>query len=100
MKSALQMGRRNSATLVSGKPLASSSRLAGNNQTRSRKYSSDRPFPSRSEGLPGLDASKLKVTKTTAPQPIQDPKELVFGSSFTGESSFPFCSALLSTIRS
>ena len=90
MKSALQMGRRSSATPFA-KSLASSSRFAVS-QALHRNYSSDRPFPSRSEGLPGLDVSKLKVTKTTAPQAIQDPKELVFGSTFTGE-----CSVLLDT---
>ena len=46
--------------------------------------SARRESPSRSDGLPGLDASKLTISKTTTPQPLKDPKELVFGSSFTG----------------
>jgi hypothetical protein len=34
--------------------------------------------------LPGLDASKLSITKTTTPKKIGPPEELVFGRSFTG----------------
>ncbi|EEQ83536.2 branched-chain amino acid aminotransferase [Blastomyces dermatitidis ER-3] len=46
-----------------------------------RKFSTD--FASRSDGLPGIDVSKLSITKTTSPkQPIQ-PEKLVFGNTFT-----------------
>lgn len=34
--------------------------------------------------LPGLDASKLTVTKTSTPNEIKSPKDLVFGKTFTG----------------
>jgi branched-chain amino acid aminotransferase len=40
--------------------------------------------------LPGLDASKLAITKTTTPKALSDPSELVFGRTFTGPSHFPF----------
>src|SRR5947209_18131603 len=34
--------------------------------------------------LPGLDASKLSITKTITPKKIVPPEELVFGRTFTG----------------
>lgn len=34
--------------------------------------------------LPGLDASKLTVTKTSTPKEITPPKDLIFGKTFTG----------------
>lgn len=34
--------------------------------------------------LPGLDASKLTVTKTSTPKELTPPKDLVFGKTFTG----------------
>lgn len=34
--------------------------------------------------LPGLDASKLEITKTITPKKIVPPEELVFGRTFTG----------------
>lgn len=84
MKSAIRMGRRASATLstMPSPPVAGPSRVAASPALR-RNYSTEKPFPSRSDGLPGVEVSKLKVTKTTTPQPLQDPKDLVFGSSFT-----------------
>ncbi|KAK2748718.1 branched-chain-amino-acid transaminase bat2 [Myotisia sp. PD_48] len=48
-----------------------------------RQYSTPPPLPSRSDGLPGLDFSKLTVTKTTQPKQLLPPKELIFGNSFT-----------------
>jgi branched-chain amino acid aminotransferase len=42
--------------------------------------------------LPGLDASKLTITKTTTPKELMDSKDLVFGKYFTGKRN----SALLS----
>ncbi|ODH26747.1 branched-chain amino acid aminotransferase [Paracoccidioides brasiliensis] len=40
---------------------------------------------SRSDGLPGIDFSKLSITKTTNPKELLPPEKLVFGSSFTGK---------------
>ena len=34
--------------------------------------------------LPGLDPSKLTITKTTTPKELMDSKDLVFGKNFTG----------------
>jgi hypothetical protein len=39
----------------------------------------------RSAGLPGLDASKLSITKTTTPKELTPPKDLVFGNTFSGK---------------
>jgi branched-chain amino acid aminotransferase len=34
--------------------------------------------------LPGLDSSKLSITKTTTPKNLVPPEELIFGRTFTG----------------
>lgn len=41
-------------------------------------------FYSQASQLPGLDASKLSITKTQSPKALQKPEELVFGKEFTG----------------
>ncbi|QSS51582.1 branched-chain amino acid aminotransferase [Histoplasma capsulatum var. duboisii H88] len=46
-----------------------------------RKYSSN--FASRSDGLPGVDVSKLSITKNPSPSKLTPPEKLVFGSTFT-----------------
>lgn len=46
-----------------------------------RNYSASR---SRSDGLPGIDYSKLTITKSESPKPLQQNKDLVFGATFTG----------------
>jgi branched-chain amino acid aminotransferase len=38
--------------------------------------------------LPGLDPSKLTVTKTTTPKELMDSKDLVFGKNFTGKREY------------
>ncbi|EZF32860.1 Branched-chain-amino-acid aminotransferase [Trichophyton interdigitale] len=45
-----------------------------------RNYSASR---SRSDGLPGIDYSKLTITKSESPKPLQQNKDLVFGATFT-----------------
>lgn len=47
-----------------------------NNSARvARMYSSSE--------LPGMDASKLTITKTTTPKELTPPEQLVFGNKFT-----------------
>ncbi|KAG5297641.1 branched-chain amino acid aminotransferase [Histoplasma ohiense] len=46
-----------------------------------RKYTSS--FASRSDGLPGVDVSKLSITKNPSPSKLTPPEKLVFGSTFT-----------------
>jgi branched-chain amino acid aminotransferase len=40
--------------------------------------------PAPSANLQGIDPSKLTITKTTTPASLVDPKQLVFGRTFTG----------------
>ncbi|PGH08248.1 branched-chain amino acid aminotransferase [Helicocarpus griseus UAMH5409] len=77
MKSALSLTRR-AAPALSGS--SSAQRYAIPMQ---RHYSSQ--VPSRSDGLPAVDFSKLSITKTSSPKQITSPEKLVFGSSFTGK---------------
>lgn len=46
-----------------------------------------RNFAAAASQLPGLDASKLTVSKTTTPKELTPPQDLVFGKTFTGGDS-------------
>ncbi|KMU72273.1 branched-chain-amino-acid aminotransferase [Coccidioides immitis RMSCC 3703] len=81
MKNILRLSRAGARSL-SGSPSHSPFLRYAVNAAWQRGYSAWQS-PSRSDGLPGIDASKLSVTKTTSPKNLLPPKELVFGSTFT-----------------
>lgn len=85
MKSIIRLGRRGSAPSFIPKTNALASSYNAPNKTWQRNYTSQR-LPSRSDGLPELDASKLSITKNTQPKELLPPNELVFGNTFTGKS--------------
>ncbi|PGH27104.1 branched-chain amino acid aminotransferase [Polytolypa hystricis UAMH7299] len=50
---------------------------------RWQKDYSTKQFASRSDGLPGIDVSKLSITTNKNPKQLLPPNELVFGKNFT-----------------
>ncbi|KAK2760965.1 Mitochondrial branched-chain amino acid (BCAA) aminotransferase [Arachnomyces sp. PD_36] len=71
-----QLPSRNS--LLAQTPQFSAPRRCVTNQLWRRSNSSD-----RNAGLPGLDSSKLSITKTTTPKELIPPQDLVFGRNFS-----------------
>lgn len=87
MKSLQQLTRRKAfSKLATPWALSSSTRLW------QRSFSASAAPASQ---LPGLDASKLTVTKTSTPKELTPPQDLVFGKTFTGRISPGVCSDLL-----
>ncbi|KAK2802790.1 branched-chain-amino-acid transaminase bat2 [Onygenales sp. PD_10] len=88
MKSVLRLSRRGSSSMGGALAQSSSSASASSSSMQryaaptQRKYSSP-SFPSRSEGLPGVDLSKLSIQKTQSPKSLLPPEKLVFGANFT-----------------
>lgn len=66
-----------------GLPLALGARLqtTATNQLWNRCFSATRAAASQ---LPGLDPSKLVITRTSTPKEPTPPEDLVFGKTFTG----------------
>ena len=62
-------------------PRVLSSQNIAASRTWQRAFSASATAASK---LPGLDASKLTITKTTTPKEPMDSKDLVFGKYFTG----------------
>ncbi|KAI1974694.1 branched-chain-amino-acid transaminase bat2 [Ophidiomyces ophidiicola] len=81
MKSVLRLGCASARPLSTGPSKSPVLRYTAN--AIWRRHSSAWQPPSRSDGLPGIDASKLTITKTAHPKQLLPPKELVFGSTFT-----------------
>ncbi|PGH30907.1 branched-chain amino acid aminotransferase [[Emmonsia] crescens] len=78
MKSVLSSTTRRGVPALSGCSSSSAWRYSIPCQ---RNYSSN--IANRSDGLPGVDISKLSITKTTSPNKLSPPEKLVFGSTFT-----------------
>lgn len=53
------------------------------------RWYSIKPEAASTSAQRGLDASRLSITKTDAPKPLQDPANLIFGREFTGTMAFP-----------
>jgi branched-chain amino acid aminotransferase len=79
-----QLARRQALTGLA-MPRALSSQNINASRTWQRAFST--PAAAASQ-LPGLDPSKLTITKTTTPKALMDSKDLVFGKNFTGERVF------------
>lgn len=81
MKSLHQLARRQALTGLAMPRVLSSQNIAAS-RTWQRAFSASTAAASQ---LPGLDASKLTITKTTTPKEPVDSKDLVFGKYFTGK---------------
>ena len=81
MKSLQQLARRQALTGLAMPRVLSSQNVAAS-RTWQRAFSASMAAASQ---LPGLDASKLTITKTTTPKEPMDSKDLVFGKYFTGK---------------
>ncbi|KAJ5963392.1 uncharacterized protein N7479_003268 [Penicillium vulpinum] len=79
MKSLHQLARRQALTGLAMPRVLSSQNIAAS-RTWQRAFSASTATASQ---LPGLDASKLTITKTTTPKEPMDSKDLVFGKYFT-----------------
>jgi branched-chain amino acid aminotransferase len=84
MKAIIQLARTNVLAFIA-RPRGALLWTRVANAPSQRTYS-QQSLPSRSDGLPGVDLSKLSIVKTTKPKDLPPPQELVFGSTFTGES--------------
>ncbi|KAJ5610023.1 hypothetical protein N7510_006742 [Penicillium lagena] len=79
MKSLHQLARRKALTGLAGPRIVPTQTIS----TRLWQRSFTATAVAASQQLPGLDASKLTVTKTTTPKELQKPQDLVFGKTFT-----------------
>ena len=81
MKSIHQFARRQALTGLSMPRVLSSQNITAS-RTWQRNFSASMAAASQ---LPGLDPSKLTITKTTTPKELKESKDLVFGKYFTGK---------------
>jgi branched-chain amino acid aminotransferase len=75
---------RNAVLRASSSPITVSLQSSAANRLWQRSYSI-KPVTKATPQLPGLDSSKLTITKTTTPKELIPPEQLVFGKTFTGE---------------
>ncbi|KAJ5812612.1 hypothetical protein N7474_008913 [Penicillium riverlandense] len=79
MKSLHQLARRKALAGLAGPRIVPAQTVS----TRLWQRSFTATAVAASQQLPGLDASKLTVTKTSTPKELQKPQDLVFGKTFT-----------------